>query len=136
MMLHQNGIATSSFDISGKKWKSLTPTERAPCVQEAEKLRLKHMQVRMVVVVVVVVMVVMMVVVVIMKMIMYVVMMVASRKDQRESNYVHKSMMTMTLLMTMGALMMDDGGRLSAPDQGQLIISPFPTSLLIRSRRQ
>jgi len=28
----------------GKKWKSLTPTERAPCVQEAEKLRLKHMQ--------------------------------------------------------------------------------------------
>lgn len=28
----------------GKKWKSLTPSERAPCVQEAEKLRLKHMQ--------------------------------------------------------------------------------------------
>ena len=106
MMLHQNGIDTSSFDISGKKWKSLTPTERAPCVQEAEKLRLKHMQVGMVVVVVMV----------IMKMIMYVVMMVASRKDQRESNYVHKSMMMMTLLMTMGALMMDDGGRLSAPD--------------------
>ena len=135
MMLHQNGIATSSFDISGKKWKSLTPTERAPCVQEAEKLRLKHMQVRMVVVVVVV-MVVMVVVVMIMKMIMYVVMMVASTKDQKESNYVHESMMMMTLLMTMGALMMDDGGRLSAPDQGQLIISPFPTSLLIRSRRQ
>ena len=128
MMLHQNGIATSSFDISGKKWKSLTPTERAPCVQEAEKLRLKHMQVRVVVVVVVVVMT--------MKMTLYVVMMLASRKDQKESNYVHKSMMMMTLLMTMGALMMDDGGRLSAPDQGQLIISPFPTSLLIRSRRQ
>ena len=126
-MLHQNGIATSSFDISGKKWKSLTPTERAPCVQEAEKLRLKHMQVGMVVVVVVVM---------IMKMIMYVVMMVASREGQKESNYVRKSMMMMTLLMTMGALMMDDGGRLSAPDQGQLIISPFPTSLLIRSRRQ
>ena len=31
--------------ISGKKWKSLTPSERAPCVQEAERLRLKHMQV-------------------------------------------------------------------------------------------
>ena len=31
--------------FSGKKWKSLTPSERAPCVQEAEKLRLKHMQV-------------------------------------------------------------------------------------------
>ena len=29
----------------GKKWKSLTPSERAPCVQEAERLRLKHMQV-------------------------------------------------------------------------------------------
>jgi len=28
----------------GKKWKALTPSERAPCVQEAEKLRLKHMQ--------------------------------------------------------------------------------------------
>ena len=34
-----------NYCISGKKWKSLTPTERAPCVQEAEKLRLKHMQV-------------------------------------------------------------------------------------------
>ena len=33
------------FVFSGKKWKSLTPSERAPCVQEAEKLRLKHMQV-------------------------------------------------------------------------------------------
>lgn len=33
------------FFFSGKKWKSLTPSERAPCVQEAEKLRLKHMQV-------------------------------------------------------------------------------------------
>ena len=32
--------------FSGKKWKALTPSERAPCVQEAEKLRLKHMQVR------------------------------------------------------------------------------------------
>ena len=32
--------------FSGKKWKSLTPSERAPCVQEAERLRLKHMQVR------------------------------------------------------------------------------------------
>ena len=31
--------------FSGKKWKSLTPSERAPCVQEAERLRLKHMQV-------------------------------------------------------------------------------------------
>ena len=28
----------------GKKWKSLTPAERAPCVQEAERLRVKHMQ--------------------------------------------------------------------------------------------
>ena len=27
-----------------KKWKSLTPAERAPCVQEAERLRVKHMQ--------------------------------------------------------------------------------------------
>ena len=34
-----------SVIFSGKKWKSLTPSERAPCVQEAEKLRLKHMQV-------------------------------------------------------------------------------------------
>ena len=31
--------------FAGKKWKSLTPSERAPCVQEAERLRLKHMQV-------------------------------------------------------------------------------------------
>ena len=30
--------------ILGKKWKSLTPAERAPCVQEAERLRVKHMQ--------------------------------------------------------------------------------------------
>ena len=30
--------------FSGKKWKSLTPAERAPCVQEAERLRVKHMQ--------------------------------------------------------------------------------------------
>jgi hypothetical protein len=28
----------------GKKWKSLTPTERSPYVQEAENLRVKHMQ--------------------------------------------------------------------------------------------
>ncbi|XP_040581719.1 uncharacterized protein [Lepeophtheirus salmonis] len=28
----------------GTKWKSLTPAERAPSVQEAERLRLKHMQ--------------------------------------------------------------------------------------------
>ena len=28
----------------GKKWKALTPAERAPCVQEAERLRVKHMQ--------------------------------------------------------------------------------------------
>ena len=27
----------------GKKWKSLTPTERSPFVQEAENLRIKHM---------------------------------------------------------------------------------------------
>ena len=33
-----------SLTISGKKWKSLTPAERAPCVQEAERLRVKHMQ--------------------------------------------------------------------------------------------
>ena len=38
-------LETNSF-YAGKKWKSLTPSERAPCVQEAEKLRLKHMQVR------------------------------------------------------------------------------------------
>ena len=25
--------------VTGKKWKSLTPSERAPCVQEAERLR-------------------------------------------------------------------------------------------------
>ena len=37
--------ATSPNPPPGKKWKSLTPSERAPCVQEAEKLRLKHMQV-------------------------------------------------------------------------------------------
>lgn len=30
--------------FAGKKWKSLTPAERAPCVQEAERLRVKHMQ--------------------------------------------------------------------------------------------
>ena len=32
------------FYLKGKKWKSLTPAERAPCVQEAERLRVKHMQ--------------------------------------------------------------------------------------------
>ncbi len=28
----------------GKKWKSLLPIERAPYVQEAEQLRIQHMQ--------------------------------------------------------------------------------------------
>jgi hypothetical protein len=32
------------FKNLGKKWKALTPAERAPCVQEAERLRVKHMQ--------------------------------------------------------------------------------------------
>jgi hypothetical protein len=32
------------IQILGKKWKSLTPTERAPCLQEAERLRVKHIQ--------------------------------------------------------------------------------------------
>ena len=32
------------LDFLGKKWKALTPAERAPCVQEAERLRVKHMQ--------------------------------------------------------------------------------------------
>ena len=35
---------SESIIFSGKKWKSLTPAERAPCVQEAERLRVKHMQ--------------------------------------------------------------------------------------------
>lgn len=30
--------------FTGKKWRSLTPAERAPFVQEAENLRIKHMQ--------------------------------------------------------------------------------------------
>ena len=37
-------VTLSIYVVTGKKWKALTPAERAPCVQEAERLRVKHMQ--------------------------------------------------------------------------------------------
>ena len=39
----RNYTNCKNFTFSGKKWKSLTPIERAPFVQEAESLRIKHM---------------------------------------------------------------------------------------------
>jgi hypothetical protein len=40
---HFDDTQKNIFFISGKKWKSLTLSERSPFVQEAEHLRIKHM---------------------------------------------------------------------------------------------